>query len=178
MNDEIESTIADIRAETESILTDEPEDIERMRKGVIPSNAGSYGQYLSPLLFAQSEVRGMSVYAVPGLLEFAREDVPIDHLKTLSKILLDRRAGFVRFCGLFDYYDVFQAYFDALEHVETTSEFIELTETVHMYGTKVHDWLEFAFPWEFGHMLPHLSPEDIDRLSELTIEYEETYFEA
>lgn len=178
MNDAVQTTISDIRDETEDILADEPADVERMRKGLIVSGAGSESQYLAPLLFAQSEVRGMVVYSVAGLLEFAHEDISVSHLTSLSKILLERRVGFVRFCGLFDYYDVYQDYLETLEHVETRSEYVELTQAVHMYGTKMHDWLEFAFPWEVGQLLPHVSSDDIDTLSRLMTEYDETYFDA
>ena len=56
----VDELVAELRAETDRIWLDEPEEIRAMRLGIFTSDAGSYGQYFSNMVFVNGDMRALS----------------------------------------------------------------------------------------------------------------------
>jgi hypothetical protein len=159
---ELESVI---KEKTQAIWLTEPEDLERLRNGVIDSGAGSYGQVFTTLLFAQSELRGLAYYATTAVLRLAQdESFSLDHLKKIANAHFSYRAGFLNYVGLHELGDLYQKYFALLDQLPDREAFIRLTEAMHHYGARLHLWAEHVFPWGLGIHMQQKTKEEAERL--------------
>ncbi len=160
--EELESLIND---RTKAIWLTEPEDLERLRNGVIDSGAGSYGQVFTTLLFAQSEIRGLAYYASNAVLSLANDpSFTLDQLKKMARAHFVYRAGFLNYVGLHELGDLYQKYFDLLDRLETREAFIRLTRAIKSYGARLHLWTEHVFPWGLGVHLAQKTQADAERV--------------
>jgi len=164
----VHELISHIHARTKAIWLTEPEDLERLRNGVIDSGAGSYGQVFTTLLFAQSEIRGLAYYASTAVLNLARdESFTLEQLKKMARAHFVYRAGFLNYVGLHELGGLYQEYFALLDRLETREEFIQLTQAIKSYGARLHLWTEHVFPWHLGvHLAQRTEPEARQLLAE------------
>ena len=90
----------EIEAETERIRLQEPDEMKKVRFGLIESGAGSYGQYFTALDFVYHEVRTLGCSSLYGILKMA--DAPgftLGHLKALLRVYAPTSAEFIGYCG-------------------------------------------------------------------------------
>src|SRR5437879_3094192 len=124
-----------IQARTQAIWLTEPEDLVRLRNGVIDSGAGSYGQVFTTLLFAQSEVRGLAYYAATAILNLAQDpSFTLEQLKKMARTHFAYRAGFLNYVGLHELGDLYQKYFALLDGLPDREAFVRLTQAIKSYG--------------------------------------------
>ena len=62
----------DIDNELEKIRLEAPTEVRKMMHGIIDSEAGSYGQYFSTIVFVSGEVRALGIYSARFLLHAGR----------------------------------------------------------------------------------------------------------
>jgi hypothetical protein len=162
--------IGRIHERTKAIWLTEPEDLQRLRNGVIDSGAGSYGQVFTTLLFAQSEIRGLAYYASTAILNLARDQsFTLEQLKKMARAHFVYRAGFLNYVGLHELGSLYQEYFAVLDRLETREEFIELTQAIKSYGARLHLWTEHVFPWGLGaHMAQRTAAEARQLLADIS----------
>ena len=58
---DFDAFIREVEAKSDAIWMEELQDVRRLRLGVVRSGAGTNGQLFNALLFAQSEVRGLTI---------------------------------------------------------------------------------------------------------------------
>lgn len=154
-----------IEERTKAIWLTEPEDLERLRNGVIDSGAGSYGQVFTTLLFAQSEIRGLAYYASSAVLNLANDpSFTLDQLKKMAKAHFVYRAGFLNYVGLHELGGLYGKYFELLDGLDSREAFIRLTRAIKSYGARLHLWTEHVFPWGLGVHLAQRTPAEAARL--------------
>jgi len=152
---------AHIHERTKAIWLSEPDDLVRLRNGVIDSGAGSYGQVFTTLLFAQSEVRGLAYYAATAILNLARDpSFTLEQLKKMARTHFAYRAGFLNYVGLHELGDLYQRYFAVLDDLPDREAFVRLTQAIKSYGARMHLWTEHVFPWGLGAHLAQRSAAD------------------
>lgn len=140
-----------IQERTQAIWLTEPDDLVRLRNGVIDSGAGSYGEVFTTLLFAQSEVRGLAYYATTAILNLAQDpSFTLDQLKKMARAHFSYRAGFLNYVGLHELGDLYQLYFAVLDGLPNRDAFVRLTQAIKSYGARMHLWTEHVFPWGLG----------------------------
>jgi hypothetical protein len=153
-----------IEERTKAIWLDEPEDLRRIRSGVVDSGAGSYGQWFTTILFAQSEVRGLCFNAATNVLIIAEdESYTLDQLKKLARVSFTARTGFLNYVGMHELGELFNEYLDLLDSIDSRDAFVRLTRALRQYGVRLHLWSEYSFPWDVGLHLQQLTPAVADR---------------
>jgi hypothetical protein len=144
----VTDVIAELNAEREKIWLECPQEIVNMGKGIIPRRTGSHGQYLSTLMFAESEARTLSDEVLWGIIE-ASETHTLD-LATLQ-VLVDQivgyKAAFFDFVGMPEAGGFIARYVQAAKAAVSLEEFLELTHAAISYVNKVHMWVDAVFPW-------------------------------
>ena len=87
--------IREVEAKADAIWMEEPQDVMRLRLGVVN------GQLFNALLFAQSEVRGLTINACQAILVCAaNDDFALLHLKAEARAHLSGRSGLLHYLGL------------------------------------------------------------------------------
>lgn len=144
----VTDVIAELNAERERIWLTCPQEIEDMGKGIIPRRTGTHGQYLSTLMFAESEARTLSDEYLWGIIE-ASEDNALDlaTLQVLTTQIVGYKAAFFDFVGMPEAGHHVARYVEAAAAAETTAEFLDLTHAAISYVNKVHMWVDAVFPW-------------------------------
>lgn len=161
-------TCAKIDREVKAIWSTEPDDVKRLRLGIVPSGAGSFGQYFSTMCFALTYTLTMGEHTLFGLIKAAdNEQIPLSALKILTREHLStgfRVPMFISYV-LAPNAEVFaDDILNVLESVKDRHEFKKLLGSYFTYLNILHWWLHIYFPWSLGGAFAQV---DSDTVSEL-----------
>ncbi|CAI9390319.1 hypothetical protein [Microbacterium sp. T2.11-28] len=144
----VTDVIAELNTERERIWLECPQEIVDMGKGIIPRRTGSHGQYLTTLMFAESEARTLSDEYLWGIIEAAEENhLDLATLQILTSQIVGYKAAFFDFVGMPEAGGFVARYVEAAAAATTLEEFLELTGAAISYVNKVHMWVDAVFPW-------------------------------
>ena len=125
-----------------------PQDVYNMSQGIVPGDTNVYGQYVTTMLYADSEMRTLSDEILFYLTETAKEeDTDLHTLVRYAKNLLDYKEKFFVFTGVPMASEMLRMYMDALDSLETKKDFVELTNTALKYFNRHHMWVDLVIPW-------------------------------
>lgn len=164
MTDTPASLAAEIGAETERIWLDEPEEIRAMRLGVFTSDAGSYGQYFSNLVFVNGDMRALSTWITPAVVVRAldSDDFTLDQCKRLFSWINLVNVDFLAYCGFVTFGEYVHRIVAVLPQVTTKDELGALLGAWYAYANRLYLWVHHTFPWGLGTAYPKLTPEDLE----------------
>jgi len=158
----------EIDSELERIRMEAPAEVRRMMQGIIDSEAGSYGQYFSTIVFVSGEIRALGIYSARFLLHAVDiRGVTLDQLKSLARMCLPVGAEFMGYCGLKTLMSLTHEVLDCLDGINDSIAFKELIGSYFTYVNRLHLWVHFYFPWEIGVLFPQKKAEDIQALLRL-----------
>lgn len=144
----VTDVIAELNAEREKIWLECPLEISNMGKGIIPRRTGSHGQYLSTLMFAESEARTLSDEVLWGIIEVSEtETLDLRTVQLLINQIVGYKAAFFDFVGMPEAGGFISRYVEAANAAETIEEFLDVTRAAISYVNKVHMWVDAVFPW-------------------------------
>jgi len=147
----VQPLIDEIHAETARIWIDPPTELVRVHQGLIASRAGSYGQYLSTLVFVNGETRPLGYSALNGLVRAcATTEVSLDTLRALTANFARTPAEFLGYCGLETLWRFTRRTLDALDLLRTREEYFALVSTLALYINCLNTWNLHLFPWHHG----------------------------
>ena len=126
-----------------------PQDVYNLSQGIVPGDTNVYGQYVTTMLYADSEMRTLGDEILFYLIETAKEeDTDLHTLVRYAKNLLDYKEKFLVFTGVPMASEMLRMYMDALDTLESKEEFVELTNTALKYFNRHHMWVDLIIPWE------------------------------
>jgi len=144
----VTDVIAELNAEREKIWLECPQEITNMGKGIIPRGTGSHGQYLSTLMFAESEARTLSDEVLWGIIEVSETNkLDLVTVQLLVNQIVGYKAAFFDFVGMPEAGSHVARYVEASNAATSMEEFLELTGAAISYVNKVHMWVDAVFPW-------------------------------
>lgn len=158
-----------IAEETEKILYIPPDEVLKIfRYGIIDSQAGSYGQYFTTMVFAEGDCRALAFYNANNLLIVAEEkSFTLDHLKIMARLYLPLGSEFLGYCGLQKIWEFTQEVLGALDSVKNKEDYKELINALNTYVAVVHGWIHHYFPWNIGELFPQRKKAEIMKMAEL-----------
>ena len=131
-----------------TIWMEMPDEVKRISVGDVARGTSVYGQYLTVLLFASSEMRTLSDEILWGLRESARsDDIDMKGLLVVSKQLLIYKMQFLDFVGLTESSALLNDYIESLDGLADKRQFIELTDEMLTYVNRAHMWVDLVIPW-------------------------------
>jgi len=160
-----DSIKTDIKAELGSVMVDIPEELEQLNMGIVPSEAGSYNQYFSVLVFVYADVRAMGTWIVPPAIMKMLDDpeYSLEHCKRLIEWILVPGAEFMDYCGLHKMC-LFTKRIVACEFA-SKEELEDLMKVYFAYVNKLFMWIHHLFPWGLGTAFPIRTEDDVKRMS-------------
>ncbi|SEF15090.1 hypothetical protein SAMN05444161_9172 [Rhizobiales bacterium GAS191] len=166
------SAKAEIERQTDRIWLAEPEEIQKIRWGVIDSGAGSGGQSFSVLVHLEAYLMLVGADVMYRFLKVSQ--YPEVELATLVRITREFLTGtfnvfeFLTDLGLPNMHELGQAYADSLDGLKTKDEYVELTGAMMTYVVRMHRWIHFIFPWNLGVAFPHRNPAELASIAAIT----------
>jgi hypothetical protein len=141
----------EVEAETKRIWLDEPDEVRRLRLGLIDSGAGSYGQYFSTLVFVDGEVRALGYLCYTGILKVLDDpDFDLRHVRKVARTFVPVCAEFLGYSGLGKVWEFSRRFLDVVEHEDSRERLRDLVRALALYVNRMHGWLHFYFPWGLG----------------------------
>lgn len=160
-----------IQAEVVGIWSHEPDDVMRLRLGIVPTEAGSFGQYFSTLVFALTYSLTLGEHVVYGLVKGAdNPKVPLEALKELTREHFGAGFEAPSFLGYVlapKAYDFANDILAALDTVENREDFKALLGSYFTYLNILHWWLHIYFPWHLGNAYPQVSAAQLGEMNRL-----------
>ncbi|MBC8751485.1 MULTISPECIES: hypothetical protein [Paraburkholderia] len=160
-----------IEKEIDRIWLDEPEDVHKIRWGIIDSGAGSGEQAFSVLVHLEAYLMLVGAEVMYRLLKISKyPDLPLATLNRITKEFLTGTFNVFAFMtdlGLANMHHIGQIYSDALDDLQTADEYVELTGAMMTYITRMHRWIHSIFPWNLGVAFPHRTPTEVANLAKL-----------
>jgi hypothetical protein len=157
-----------IIAETDRIWLHEPDEVKRLRLGLIESGAGIDNQCFTTMVFVDGELRDLGAYIFWSLINVAEDQIfSLDHCKKLYRVIVPVGAGFLGFCG-FEKLRAFHTEMEkTVDRLETKEEFREIVAALYTYVNRLHYWVHHMFPWHLGYSYPQRKPEDLQDMLKL-----------
>lgn len=125
-----------------------PQDVYDLSRGIVPGDTNVYGQYVTTMLYADSEMRTLADEILFYLGETAKEEsTDLQTLVRYAKNLLDYKEKFLTFTGVPMAAEMLRMYMDALDSLETKEEFVKLNDIALNYFNRHHMWVDLIIPW-------------------------------
>ncbi|CAE6790174.1 MULTISPECIES: hypothetical protein [Paraburkholderia] len=159
----------EIDRQVERVWLSEPDEIQKIRWGIIDSGAGSGQQSFSVLVHLEAYLMLVGADVMYRFLKVSQ--YPDVELPTLIKMTREFLTGtfnvfeFMTDLGLTNMHEVGQMYSDALDQLETKDEYVQLTGSMMTYVIRMHRWIHFIFPWNLGVAFPHRKPQEVAAIS-------------
>ncbi len=159
--------------EYRKISVDCPKDIIKIFKyDIIETKAGSFDTALTTQVFLAGEIRYLGSYAANRTVACADlkgdQEVSVEALKGIYKILVPMSAEFSAYCGLdlvWHWDKEVQSVFDQIDNRE---DFKSLVSAYANIVSACNGWILYYFPWNLGDARKQRSLEDIKEMAELT----------
>ena len=124
-----------------------PDEVKRISQGDIPRGTSVYGQYLTVLMFAESEMRSLSDETLWGLRESSRrETIDLQGILTVGEEMLTYKMEFLDFVGLTESSNLLREFIEGLDSLKSKEEFREYTDEMLLYINGAHMWVDMIFP--------------------------------
>ncbi len=160
-----------IETETTRIWSEESDDITRLRMGIVPGQAGSFGQYFSTLVFALTYTLALGEHVIYGLVKGAdNEKITLQSLKELTRehfVVGFRAPMFVGYVLAPKAETFAEDIVAALDTVATPADFKALLGSYFTYLNILHWWLHVYFPWSLGGVFEQVDSTRVSALQRL-----------
>ncbi|WP_329384275.1 hypothetical protein OG625_22985 [Streptomyces sp. NBC_01351] len=148
-NADADRLLHDVHAETERIWLTEPVELADMHQSRIPSGAGSFETVLPTLLFVNGETRPLGYASYGGLIRGAVQDMPIESLHHMARLLVGVPAEFLGYCGLEKLWHFTQRFLACLDQLDR-EDFLAVAGQMALYINTLGGWNLHLFPWDAG----------------------------
>ncbi|TKI06953.1 cucumopine synthase-related protein [Martelella alba] len=154
-----------IEQEIDRVWLEEPEEIRKIRWGVIDSGAGSGEQSFSVLVHLEAYLMLVGADVMYRFLKISQyEDMQLATLTRITREFLTATFNVFEFMtdlGLTHMHQIGQMYSDALDTLESKEDYVELTGAMMTYVIRMHRWIHYIFPWNLGVAFPHRKPGEL-----------------
>lgn len=159
---------SEIDAELDRIILNEPEEVKKLRLGIIESGAGTRGQYYTTYVFAFNDLRNYGSLGLRPLFKAAADpSFSFDNLKTLfrhSTVL----AIFLGYCGFKKVLAFRKDILEVIDTMESKEDFEEFIASYLRYVSRLQLWCHWYFPWATGvALMPQKTLEELREMLKL-----------
>ncbi len=140
----------EIDAATAQIVTQEPQDLYRLRTGQLDNQAGSYGQYFSTLDIAAGMLRDYAGYTLYPLVRMAR-DPAIDDA-TMARLVQEFDPQYTNYLGYSGLVTLagFAARLRQAAAGGPREELATALAALNRHANRTNAWCHHFFPWSLG----------------------------
>ena len=162
-------TKVEIERQIDRVWLSEPDEVQKIRWGIIDSGAGSGGQSFSVLVHLEAYLMLVGADVMFRFLKVSQyPDMEVATLVHMTREFLTGTFNvfeFITDLGLTNMHELGQAYADSLDSVKTKEEYVEITGAMMTYVIRMHRWIHFIFPWNLGVAFPHRKPAEITSIA-------------
>jgi len=154
-----------IEKEIDRVWLQEPEEIQKIRWGIIDSGAGTGEQSFTVLVHLEAYLMLVGADVMYRFLKISQyDDMPLSTLNRMSREFLTGTFNVFEFMtdlGITNMHQLGQMYSDALDTLTSKEEYVQLTGAMMTYVVRMHRWIHYIFPWNLGVAFPHRKPAEV-----------------
>ena len=139
---------AELRALTERLQTEEPQEIRRLRTGTLPYQPGSYGQYFTTWDFAHGILRDYSMNLYQLLRMAANEELSIENVLTILRTLDPIYSQYLGYSGFTTLAKIAESI--AESSITDRVALLDVLAAFTGYVNRLVAWSHHYFPWHLG----------------------------
>jgi hypothetical protein len=162
-----------IEKEIDRVWLREPEEIQKIRWGIIDSGAGTGEQSFTVLVHLVAYLMLVGADVMYRFLKISQyDDMPLSTLNRMSREFLTGTFNVFEFMtdlGITNMHQLGQMYSDALDTLTTKEEYVQLTGAMMTYVVRMHRWIHYIFPWNLGVAFPHRKPAEVLSLGKVLL---------
>lgn len=157
-----------IEREIEKVWIEEPDEIKKLRFGIVPTKAGTYGQYFTTLIWGSAEVRCLGYISLYNLIRASEgEAFTLEQCKKLARLFIPTTSNFLGYCALPTVGRLADDLLESLETLQTKDNYRELMMAFWTYVNRMQMWVHHIFPWGLALNFPQRTFEEIKEMSKL-----------
>jgi hypothetical protein len=144
---------AKIEKAIDKIWLDEPDDLRKIRFGIIENGAGDGGRALAVLVHIKAYLMMDGADILYRMLKLKDRHLTPAQLKLVTtEVLVNsfNHFDFMGDLGLHVLHNLGADYVAALDTVVTTEDYLMLTGSLLIYINRMHRWAHIIFPWHLG----------------------------
>ncbi len=163
-SDTPESVLSELSRAREAIWETMPEEVRRLGSGIQPRGTGSFGQYFTPLMFAEGLIRNAGDELLWNLREVAADETSdLPTVKKFIDLTLDKKAHFLDFIGLPETGALFLKVVSAIQTTDDRATIVKLLDAAMIYANRMHLWIDSVFPWAIANAFPQPKTSSINQ---------------
>ncbi len=153
---------AEIDAENERLRFEAPEDVVKVvHLRVIDSESGTEKIPMGNWFFSFSDIRYVGAYLYQIMNLTMDDSYSVDQAKELVFKMISQTSDFAGYCGFVTLRTfVFKA-LDVLDEIDNKEDLFSLLNSVFLYASHLHTWINNYFPWSYNYAFPIRTPEDV-----------------
>ena len=154
---------------TDGIWLSEPDEIRRLRYGLMPSGAGTYGNAFANLVFCNGDLRALSTWITPNLMlkALAAPDFTLEQCKRIFAWINLINVDFLAYCGFVQLGEFAHDIVDSYDNIQSKDDFLRVLKAWYAYSARMYMWLHHTFPWAAGGVFPRLQESELVDVSKL-----------
>ncbi len=157
----LKEVVADVKAKTLAIRTQEPAEIYAFRTGTLDNKAGSYGQYFGTWDIAAGMMRDYSMYTYYPLVQIVEnKDIPLEQFQFILDSFDHPYSNYLRYSGFPDMGHLAFALRQHLPSAGNRAEAVDAIRAFCAYTNQLAAWSFHYFPWGQGKYFTYENPEE------------------
>ncbi|KAF8548865.1 hypothetical protein OG21DRAFT_1526205 [Imleria badia] len=160
-----------IEKEIDVVWLEEPDEIRKVRLGMIEGGAGTGNQSFSVLVHLETFLIMDGAHIIFRILQLISDaTMTTSQIKNITLVFL--RTTFDHFAFLADLglptlRRVGDEYIRTLDTIKNKDDYVELTSSLLVFITRMRHWVHLIFPWYLGKHFPHHTLNAIEGLPKL-----------
>lgn len=150
-----QAVLSELANAREAIWSVMPDEVRRLGAGIQPRGTGSFGQYFTPIMFAEGLMRNAGDELLWNLREVAADEASdLATVKRFISLTMDKKAHFIDFIGMPETGALFLRVVAAIESTEDRTTIVKLLDAAMIYANRMHLWIDSVFPWAIANAFP------------------------
>jgi hypothetical protein len=152
----------EIDKENERLRFEAPEEVVKViHLRVIESESGTKKLSMGNWFFSFSDIRYVAAYLYQ-IMNLALDDsYTLAQIKLMASAMISQPADFAGYCGFETLRRYVMETIEALEEIEDREDLLGLLNSVFLYASHLHTWINHYFPWSYGFAFPIRNAEQV-----------------
>ena len=145
----------EIDKENERLRFEAPEEVVKViHYRVIESESGTKKLAMGNWFFSFSDIRYVAAYLYQ-IMNLALDDAyTLFQLKLMASSMISQPADFAGYCGFKTLRRFVMETIDVFEEIDDRKDLLSLLNSVFLYASHLHTWINHYFPWSYTFAFP------------------------
>jgi hypothetical protein len=157
-----------IDEENKKLAVEPPIDVLKViHYRVIDTECGTKNLSMGNWFFSFTDIRYVGAYLYQ-ILNLALEDdsYTTEQLKYMASSMISQPADFAGFCGFKTLRKFVMESIQAMEEINDKKDLADLLNSLFLYASHLHTWINHYFPWSYNFAFPILTKEESVNMQE------------